>query len=313
MFTQIWQQLNLELDKKSTYDRLRDVIHSHLVLPEAYTSGQSSSLCHDWHSRGIMQAKSQEEALQVWDAFSRLPFCGCKNLIQNKGILMGGKHKKRFMLSNSQKLSVMEFYNRTRSSSIEFENVHSNGFFFTKVLFDQEKYEVGNFVATKGSRHRGCIEKIFCHEQGRQIQVFVEIECILNEFQTLDQVTGMPLLHKSERTNVITKVLPIKSLSHKFFWLEAPSQEFQIAYDTSNRMVRSRLLLPGEPGCVPPWLEEGDVVLAINETSQQREALVIQVDIDNKKALLSWLSSYEDSIQWIEWTHILSLVTNNTQ
>ena len=84
-------------------------------------------------------------------------------------------------------------------------------------------------------------------------------------------------------------IRPISSLLHKF--LPLPKGSGLCAYEVKDLEVRSRLLQPGFPGCVPPWPMTNDVMLiqSFSHTSSSRGFCHVVISIENKRVKVSFL------------------------
>lgn len=310
LFTRIWQQLKTEKDGIRARDKNKHLVHSCLIMPEGYgyIDGYSPTICYDWHKNCILHVTSEKHAQEIWASCSRLPICSCVSLIKKKGVLVGGKERRSFILSRSEKAYLVNFYNKSRDSFLTPRNIHPSAFYYCKVFKDNIKYVLGDHVVMENSMYRGCVKKIFSHEQGGEITVFVMVSTIVHAFDTVDYISGMPLISKNKKNECVNIIRPIDCINHKFFWLQAKSDDMEIAYEVSGQMVRSRLLHIGEPGCVPPWPQEEDYVLAIQGGSEHKEAIVKSVDISNKLVLLNWLQQQENN-DWVPWSSILTILS----
>ncbi|KAI5066222.1 hypothetical protein GOP47_0018846 [Adiantum capillus-veneris] len=67
-----------------------------------------------------------------------------------------------------------------------------------------------------------------------------------------------------------------------------------------------------QPGCVPPWPEPGDLVLAFYTDSEMREAFVVEVDNDNRKVLLFWAHDHHANALWLDWKLIVSVLPSSS-
>ncbi|KAI5081683.1 hypothetical protein GOP47_0001426, partial [Adiantum capillus-veneris] len=94
------------------------------------------------------------------------------------------------------------------------------------------------------------------------------------------------------------------SLSHRVC---TRLDEEEILYETSGSKVRSRLVCPGDVGCIPQWIEEGDFVLARQTQDLNSTAFVRSVDMDNERALVAW-EDEEHGQEWVDWKHIYKVM-----
>ncbi|KAI5082459.1 hypothetical protein GOP47_0002202 [Adiantum capillus-veneris] len=85
-----------------------------------------------------------------------------------------------------------------------------------------------------------------------------------------------------------------------------------VLHEVSGSDRRHRLVLPMGLGCVPPWPEEGDIVIAKGLAATTIEALVHSVDVTNKKALLYWKGDHHEETFWVDWKFIFSILIRGT-
>lgn len=312
--TRLYKQLHLEKDGLSSSTRDMLFIHSCLVLPEGKIYGPRN-ICCTLHEKSSFHTTSEKKAKEVWDACLRLAPCACHTMVQSKGVLVGPKRPKPMELSYAEKVGIISIWNTKASHAFTMQQIRPSAYFYSKVFFANVKYTLGEYVVTQcmspchgSSQHvssilKGRLTKFFSHEQEGEVNVFIVIECLMGTFATCDEISGMSLIPKSEKTNCCLKVIPINWMQHKLFWLPTSLDDREILYETGGFAVRSRLVFLGKIGCIPPWLEIGDFVLAKQSDSSNAEAFVRSVDIENKMVLLDWKDTQLEQA-WIHWKYI---------
>lgn len=314
LFTRMWKHIVLERDGITSYMRDMVFIHKCLMLPEGYTLGNGDTCC-DIHAKCIFHTTSKKKAYDLWNTCLRLHPCACQRMIQAKGVLMGQKNPKSSLLDVVEREGLRDFWIKRYAHTFSIDQIHSNAFFYTKVFVNGIKYTLGEFVVLQCSSwhdreettYRGCLRKIFAHQQRGEINIFVVVEYMLDNLHELDNISGMFLASKFQKTYCGLIVRPIDCLQHKFFWLPTCSNDKEVIYETSGFKVRSRLLHPGNVGCVPPWIEEGDRVLAKVSDTSNNTALVRGVDINNKRARLEWENGPLGE-HWTDWKHVYKVL-----
>ncbi|KAI5072776.1 hypothetical protein GOP47_0012882 [Adiantum capillus-veneris] len=106
----------------------------------------------------------------------------------------------------------------------------------------------------------------------------------------MDEVTGMPLVPTSERSNCKDMVRPLAWLKHKCFWLSSPMNDMEIMYEVSGHKVRGILVQRGQPGDVPPSLEPGDHVIVSSHDCRMKLLLWKLMSIIENPFFLGWIT-----------------------
>ncbi|KAI5064774.1 hypothetical protein GOP47_0019469, partial [Adiantum capillus-veneris] len=202
------------------------------------------------------------------------------------------------------------------------ETIHCGGVLCSKAFLHECRYAVGDYVVFEDQLsqpnrseeiiRRGHLKKLFLHEQEGEIQLFMNVEALLQRDFIMDKVTGMPLIHRSEKADTTDIIRPFDCIKNKFFWLRSTINEMDIMYDLSGHKARSRLVCPGQPGCVPPWPESEDLALAFYIDSEMREAFVVEVNDDNRKVLLFWAHDHHANALWLDWKLIVSVLPSSS-
>ncbi|KAI5072770.1 hypothetical protein GOP47_0012876 [Adiantum capillus-veneris] len=187
---------------------------------------------------------------------------------------VGGNKKKFFTLNGFEEESLLAIYNWMHPFSNTSETIHCGGVLCSKAFLHECRYAVGDYVVFEDQLsqpnrseeiiRRGHLKKLFLHEQEGEIQLFMNVEALLQRDFNMDEVTGMPLIHRRQ------------------------------------------------PGCVPPWPEPGDLILASYTDSEMREAFVVEVDDDNRKVLLFWAHDHHANALWLDWKLIVSVLPSSS-
>ncbi|KAI5062174.1 hypothetical protein GOP47_0022713 [Adiantum capillus-veneris] len=263
----------------------------------------------------VFHTSSEKKANDVWDACLRLSPCPCQIMIERKGVLVGPKRPKLLDLSIMEKKGMIDFWARKDAHTFLLDEIQPSGQFYSKVFLNNVKFTTGEFVVFQRSSisqeeeliSRGRLKKIFIHEKRGDINIFAVIECLLDINYSIDEISGMHAIQKSQRSNCGLIIEPINCIKHKFFWLSTSSDDKDFLYETSGLEVRKRLLLPGKIGCIPPWLEKGDLVLAKLSETSNCNAFVRDVDTNHKRALLAWVDEHHGEA-WVDWKHVYLVV-----
>lgn len=153
-------------------------------------------------------------------------------MIQQKGVVVGRKQRKRhFSLIENEKDAIKQLSGR-REWSVG--DIYSYGCEYSKVFVDGAKYALGDHVVVAlegGTNCYGTISKIFSHEQAGEVNVFFSIDAIIGSLNCIDEMSGMFVIHKSQRDNVLSIVRPIHYLRHKFFFLPRRLDDMLVLYE----------------------------------------------------------------------------------
>ncbi|MCO5581568.1 hypothetical protein L7F22_035456 [Adiantum nelumboides] len=122
-----------------------------------------------------------------------------------------------------------------------------------------------------------------------------------SERLNVEPITGMSVLQQTPMPFTWDCIREVNSLLHKFIpW---SFENSIIAYEIKDLSVRKRLLDMGSVGCVPPWVEEMDIV-QIKEyddrdcsTHTFAYAVVREVDVERRKVGLTRLLQMQSSAQ----------------
>ncbi|MCO5554355.1 hypothetical protein L7F22_007884 [Adiantum nelumboides] len=312
--TQLYKQLHLEKDGLTASTRDMLVVHSCLLLPEG-VSYVDRVTCFEMHKNCAFHTSSEKKANDVWDACHRATPCQCQMMISRKGVLVGPKRPKLLDLDAAETKGMVDFWLKKDAHLFSPDDIQSTARFYSKVFLNNVKYTTGEFVVFQGSLlsesqeicFRGCLKKIFAHEQRGNVNVFVVIEYLLDNSDAFDEISGMHIIDKCQNRCYNVTVEPIECIQHKFFWLCTSGDDKEVLYETSGFDVRKRLLLPGKVGCIPPWLEKDDVVLAKCSESSICDAIVRDVDIHDKRALLAWKDERLGEA-WVDWKHVYKIL-----
>ncbi|MCO5591175.1 hypothetical protein L7F22_045156 [Adiantum nelumboides] len=285
LFTKLWRQLEQEKDGLYCVDKFLEFFHSCLILPKGYHVVDPQIVgCLDWHSQCAFLVTSEKQAKELWGARLNLFSCACKSLIEEKGIVIGRKwRKKPFFLSLGEIDAFKESYG---------------------------DYVV--FARDKDSNGYGKLTKIFSHEQAGKVNIVVRIDAILGTFNCIDEVSGMYMMHKDQKDNVKSVILYVNCILHKFFLLPGDSDDMLVLYEMNGHKVRRRLALQDKIGCIPPWLEKSDRVRARVTETTTLQVFVQDVDYMHEKALLCCEENGlpQGEAFWVEWRYIYPLLPN---
>ncbi|MCO5554154.1 hypothetical protein L7F22_007680 [Adiantum nelumboides] len=264
----------------------------------------------------------EDKARDVWNACCRLLPSSCKGLVDNKGLIVGGKEK-MFTLSAFEKDSLLTVYNWNGPPLLTLENIFDMGVFYFKAFLHGCKYAQGDYVVFEDKLSHACqqgvvlcrgrLKKIFLHEQGDELQLFMVVESLVQEIYIMDEVTGMPLVQTNEKSNHKDMVRPLAWLKHKFFLSRSPINGMEIMYEVSGHKVRGRLVQRGQLGDVPPWPELGDHVIAFSHDCQMKHAFIVEVDEPMRKVLTFWLDDEESELFWLDWKSIVTVLPGYTE
>ncbi|KAI5082724.1 hypothetical protein GOP47_0002467 [Adiantum capillus-veneris] len=210
---------------------------------------------------------------------------------------------------------------------------------YDKVFYKGELFKIGNDVVVKVdaldtlSEERGhwkaCITSFFSMQLDGKAMMFFGAtyykQCITgdnySEELVIDTMTGMSILQKTPLPFTWDSVRPIYYLLHKFIPLPLPRSQRLIAYEVKDLKQRAKLLMEGNCGNVPLWLEHDDIVkvrLENNGTIQFKHAVVRCVQCDSKITKLAILKSdasdphiwkvHEEENTWRDWDSCVLLI-----
>ncbi|MCO5584822.1 hypothetical protein L7F22_038754 [Adiantum nelumboides] len=123
----------------------------------------------------------------------------------------------------------------------------------------------------RSSRSIHCLDNITQQADAEELEMQVvqrkmeEVEkersSSYREEETLEiyNTTGMSMLRERPMAYSWDCIRPIESLLHKFIPLSHGNRI--IACKTKDLQLRKRLVQPGHIGCIPPWIEENEVIL----------------------------------------------------
>lgn len=121
------------------------------------------------------------------------------------------------------------------------------------------------------------------------------------EYFPIERVTGMAIINSMQLNNLRWRIMPANQILHKCFLLPFGDNGDRVIYEMKDSNIRSRLLEPGYPGCVQPWLERGDIVLVMFEMTGTscRKAIVRGVNKQQKKVKLGFLIQDTSTQEWV--------------
>ncbi|KAI5057444.1 hypothetical protein GOP47_0027459 [Adiantum capillus-veneris] len=198
-------------------------------MEEGNEDGDYPKKCEDWHSRCIMRASSERKAQDAWNACRRLLPGICKHLIDKKGIVVGGNKKKFFTLNGFEKESLLAIYNWMHPFSNTSKTIHCGGVLCSKAFLHECRYAVDDYVVFEDQLlepnrseeiiRRGHLKKLFLHEQEGEIQLFMNVEALLQRDFIMDEVESPSLWAHDHHANalwldwkLIVSVLPSSSI-----------------------------------------------------------------------------------------------------
>ena len=304
-FTKVFSTMQEEMDGLMPHERLLMEVHGSIYLPDGYeTTNQESPSCHSIHEFGLLEVSSIMKAKDFWRVLvmhnGNLPCC---KMMKLKGIPITRKRRVHRLLSQEEQKYLEQLW-CTEVGFLQGRHVT----IYQKVFYNGDIYKVGDDVvvrvdgndATKIAGHwKAHIREFFSIQWDGEYMVFFSAEyykqCITmindKEHLLIDPVTGMSVLQAQRLPYNWDCIRSISSLLHKFMPLPISSK--LIAYETKDLAQRTRLLKIGEVGCVPPWLEHDDVVLARIDVSdlnsQFLHAVIRAVDYERKQIMLAWL------------------------
>lgn len=336
LFTTIFEHIERDKDGRMPFQRMLGEIHACLVLLEGYVfENAQSSLCFTWHEHGILEVSSIAKARSIWK--SHAAYChgyACERLLENKGIAIT-KKKKQYRVPKKEEIQYVEHFWGIERNHGHFGRVT----IYRRVFFRGELYSISDDVVVKVDESstlgisvghwKARITSFFSMQHNREHMIFFSAEYYKQHVITengeetllIDHVTGMSVLQRTCLPFNWNCVRPIGSLLHKFMTFSRGSS--LIAYETKDLEPRGRLLSPGLPSCVPPWLEENDVVLVqcnSNTNNVFKHAVLREVDAENKTVRLAWLRCDQrqrgqwkvelEEEMWRDWSVCVTIVCN---
>ena len=97
-FTKMHRARQLDRDDLFPHNRALVTIHEYLQTPSNVQDIQlmgSRTICEQWHKSCVTIVHSQDVARTIWKLSSVMPSCPCKDLIHEKGIVVGRKKNER--------------------------------------------------------------------------------------------------------------------------------------------------------------------------------------------------------------------------
>lgn len=331
LLTWVLSHIQEDRDGLLPHQRLYQKLHSALMAPQGYLVDSSShNECQVWHRYGILKVSSILKAKDIWNAhLAHGVGYPCGKSMHEKGIIIGPKRQTwRLPSSEEQRFMSQRGYNATKVQQHQ------------KIWFKGDVFKIGDTVVIKSDDY--CTDPSNVGEWKARIKSFFSMQCqedfklffgaeyyrqsILvegnNERLNVDPITGMSVLQHTPMPFTWDCIREVGALLHKFIpWR---FQNSIIAYELKDPGVRKRLLNVGCVGCVPPWLEEKDIVQIrehedYDSTTQGLSyAVVREVNSETTKVRLTilqpvnnrneqWKTRVEDN-NWKDMTCCLAIV-----
>ncbi|KAI5083531.1 hypothetical protein GOP47_0003274 [Adiantum capillus-veneris] len=240
--------------------------------------------CQAWHKHGILKVSFVLKAKDLWNALllneTDYP---CGSSVFDKGIIIGPKRQKWRELSQVEQRFLCQ--RECISTHVQEHN---------KIWYNGEVFKVGDTVVVKSDNY---VPGSFSVDYYKQ-SILVEEE---NERLNVEPITGMSVLQQTPMPFTWDYIREVSSLLHKFIpW---SFQNSIIAYEIKDLSVRKRLLTVGVVGCVPPWVEEMDIVQIKQCDDRDFSShmflyvVVREVDVEKRKVRFTRLLQMQSSTQ----------------
>ncbi|MCO5580896.1 hypothetical protein L7F22_034769 [Adiantum nelumboides] len=312
LFTWVFAHLQADRDRLLPTKRIYRRVHQSLIAPEGYLVDKERWLqCPPWHELGVLKVTSIEKEKSLWGFFTRGYFTRslCLNMLIQKGIVVGGK-KTSYREATDEERRFCTDYLHKEVTEVE---IHD------KVFLKGEIYRAGDNVVvlcdeqsrpTKNVGHwKACIQHFFSLEHNGSIQLFfgaiyyrqMVYSVQEKDYLQIDNTTGMSILQSRVMPYTWDCIRPIESLLHKFIPLQHGNHI--IAYETKDLELRQRLIEPGCVGCIPPWIEENDIVQMKSNlntwcsTSGLQFVVVRAVDQRLRQVKVAWIKEIETPLR----------------
>lgn len=143
---------------------------------------------------------------------------------------------------------------------------------YSTIFLDDTKYIIGDHVILQScvaplqsQLQVGKICGLFLNDHSGELQLFVVVEYYNsgNDLTLLpvNEETGMCVLSSQSLLQKTRGIRIVRDISRKCFFMRVGTQGEHVIYEMCDMSFCSRLLEVGRPGCVLPWLEEGDIVV----------------------------------------------------
>ncbi|MCO5579010.1 hypothetical protein L7F22_032861 [Adiantum nelumboides] len=310
LLTWILAQIHKDKDDLLPHQRLYKELHLALIAPAGYVvDSLLQHECQAWHKHGILKVSSVLKAKDLWSALlSNEIDYPCGDSVFDKGIIIGPKRQKWRELSRAEQRFLSQ--RECRSTHVQEHN---------KIWYNGEVFKGGDMVIVKSDNYipgsfsvgewKARIKYFFSAQCGAKLMLFFAADyykqSILVEEESerlnVEPITGMSVLQQTPMPFTWDCIREVNSLLHKFIpW---SFENSIIAYEIKDLSVRKRLLDVGSVGCVPPWVEEMDIV-QIKEyddhdssTHTFAYAVVREVDVERRKVRLTRLLQMQSSAQ----------------
>ncbi|MCO5587093.1 hypothetical protein L7F22_041039 [Adiantum nelumboides] len=315
LFTWVFAHLQADRDRLLPTTRIYRRVHQSLIAPEGYLVDKERWLqCPPWHELGVLKVTSIEKAKSLWGFFTRGYFTRslCLNMLIQKGIVVGGK-KTSYREARDEERRFCTDYLHKEVTEVEIHN---------KVFLKGEIYRAGDNVVvlcdeqsrpTQNVGHwKAYIQHFFSLEHNGSIQLFfgaiyyrqMVYSVQEKDYLQIDNTIGMSILQSRVMPYTWDRIRPIESLLHKFIPLQHGNHI--ISYKTKDLELRQRLIEPGCVGCIPPWIEENDIVQMKSNlntwcsTSGLQFAVVRAVDQRLRQVKVTWIKEIGNSSSFMD-------------
>lgn len=329
LFTWIFGQLQVDRDRLLPPQRALLELHKSLICPEGYVADKESYFgCPTWHKHGLLKVSSMDKAKELWSLSKCVDTHSlCLTIIEKKGIIIGSKKPTYRDTSNEER----RFFIHYLSHNILRVGVHQ------KVMFKGVIYQIGDNVVVSCDTGRtpimsvghwkAHINSFFSVQHEGELKLFFGANyynhIVTNrsgsELLEIDSTTGMSVLQSKFMDSTWDSIRPIESLLHKFVPFQHGSHI--IAYETKDISIRERLVQPGCIGCIPPWLEEDDIILMkansdpLCFSNTLKHAVVRVIDCHLKQLKVAWLGPIREGKwkvvreddEWHDWWLCVSI------
>lgn len=263
-------------DGMGPHQRALEVIYKFLFNSRyIYTPDIEIGICCDeWHRDQAIVVYSQKRARLLAKLISSLESCICKSLIAMKRICVGPKRPVIKQATGVVAHYLEEFWRKQGVMNIENAGIFDLDLCkLSFILLHGVEYRVNDMVIVEpdlgATVHswtwKGKISAFFLHEFYEKMQIFFEAAYFGQQMEDSDLT--MPLVHHTTwmqilnaRPNEIVFRL-VQQLMYKFMILPTSHSKYVVTFELENEAPRTHLLEAGQPGCVPPFPELGDIML----------------------------------------------------
>ncbi|KAL3686455.1 hypothetical protein R1sor_009029 [Riccia sorocarpa] len=260
------------------HERAVRLLHSHMRFSTSRLRERTlEDECQPWHSEGVCVVTTQKDANLIWEMASDNRSTICASNILRTGIGIRSKRSKVCSIQRGLKVYLTRFWRESKATlrGEEILEISDRIVQLKTVLIREKVFKLGDHVIVLDETRadlayewnwKGRIVSCFYHSCGNKTQMFFEFRWLYNKtesnVQTVDPISGMQLLHPTERSHAYENWRPAMQVAYHFFPIRRHRNGDILALETEEWRDRNFLFAPSAIGHPPPYPKLHDILLA---------------------------------------------------